>query len=194
MPSARLTRSMNTFAAIMVTASPPPELDGSTLPLKTNITNYKSPREDYSEEKNRGDIEPMSEKDVPVSALSALLDFYSDRATAFASLFVASIFGLVTLSAIIQNYIDGNFYWYIISLFPFIGFAVSGYFTWYRFCFWADMAHKMEYYGIRLPFKSKLKKIFCDRKVEGKWIQDNLYKTIHEEGEKQKSKPVKLHV
>jgi len=40
--------------------------------------------------------------DDKVTGRSALLDFYGDRATSFASLFVASIFGLVATSAVIQ--------------------------------------------------------------------------------------------
>ena len=67
--------------------------------------------------------------ETPVDVLSALLDFYADRASSFASLFVASIFGLVTLSAIIQNYAKGNFWWYMIGGIPYILFVVSGYFT-----------------------------------------------------------------
>lgn len=37
------------------------------------------------------------------AALSALLDFYSDRATAHASLFVACVFGLFTILAILEK-------------------------------------------------------------------------------------------
>ena len=107
--------------------------------------------------------EKMGSEDS-VTVLSALLDFYADRAAAFASLFVASIFGLVTLSALIQNYSGNNFLWYIIAGVPYIAFVLSGYFTWMRFRYWADLAHNLEFYGLSEPYKSELKKIDCVHK------------------------------
>ena len=39
-----------------------------------------------------------------ISRVAALLDFFSDRATAHASLFVASIFGILTMLSLVQNF------------------------------------------------------------------------------------------
>jgi hypothetical protein len=67
------------------------------------------------------------------SRVAALLDFYSDRATAHASLFVASIFGLVTVLAIVQAFILVNppiERWIVwASEYLFFIFTYVGYFT-----------------------------------------------------------------
>jgi len=93
-----------------------------------------------------------------IGATSALLDFYSDRATSFASLMVASVFGIVTLAAIIQV-IDNNPIIKGISLFPYIAFSYAGYYTWGRFLSWATRADKIERHCVRLPSKSYLEKV-----------------------------------
>ncbi|HLE75770.1 MAG TPA: hypothetical protein VI864_06985 [Candidatus Bathyarchaeia archaeon] len=131
------------------------------------------------------------EAEIPGDVLSALLDFYSDRASGFASLFVASIFGLVTLSAIIQNYAGGNFWWYIIGGFPYIFFVVSGYFTWIRFSYWATMADNIEGDGLFTPYKSQIEKIKSCFKKKGKDQETNLYDYLRNEGEKQNKHPIK---
>lgn len=78
-----------------------------------------------------------------LTARSALLDFYSDRAVAFASFFLASIFGLVTVLAIVQG-IEDSVFLISISLFLFWAFAYAGYYTFQRFRFYADIASKLQ--------------------------------------------------
>lgn len=97
-------------------------------------------------------------KSEEIGILSGLLDFYSDRATSFASLFVASIFGIVTLAAIIENF--GQNYWqYSLSLIPYIGFLVAGYFTWSRFEHYAGIASTIESVCLRLYNHFTLEKL-----------------------------------
>lgn len=107
------------------------------------------------------DTKQLPEADVPVEVLSALLDFYADRASGFASLFVASIFGLVTLSAIIQNYSGNILYWYVVAGVPYFAFVLSGYYIWDRFRYYAGIAHNIEQYGLRNRYRSEIEKITC---------------------------------
>jgi len=81
------------------------------------------------------------------SRVSALLDFYSDRAVAHASFFVASIFGLVTLLTVIQQ-LDIYLKWFSVPLFwwsipIFFVFSYTGYYTLIRFNFYASIAGEL---------------------------------------------------
>lgn len=82
-----------------------------------------------------------------ISRVAALLDFYSDRATAHASLFVASIFGLVTVLAIIQAFILSNnqFDRWIIwgSEFLFFIFTYVGHYTLNQFSYYANISQRL---------------------------------------------------
>lgn len=75
-----------------------------------------------------------------IARLAPLLDFYSDRATAHASLFVASIFGILTMLAIVQG-LNGFVVWP--SIFVYFALTYAGYFTLVRFNFYAGIAHKL---------------------------------------------------
>lgn len=77
-----------------------------------------------------------------LTARSALLDFYSDRAVAFASFFLASIFGLVSTLAIFQG-IEGSVFLVLGSLILYWTFAYAGYFTFRRFSFYAGIADRL---------------------------------------------------
>jgi hypothetical protein len=79
--------------------------------------------------------------------VSSLLDFYNNRATSFANLFVASIFGIVTLSAIVVSVIDGNFGRAIFSMLPFWFFVIAGAYTYYRYSFYAGIAEEIKGQG-----------------------------------------------
>jgi hypothetical protein len=86
-----------------------------------------------------------------LTARSAILDFYSDRATSFASFFVASIFGLVTMLTIVQGINQGGAYgnpsYYgfliVISIVVYIVFAYAGRYIFKRFAHYADIADKL---------------------------------------------------
>ena len=98
----------------------------------------------------------MSEKEADetvnvLTARSAILDFYSDRATSFASFFVASIFGLVTMLAIVQ-WIDRGLAYNIpgyyglligISIVIYVLFAKAGHYVFTRFVHYANIADKL---------------------------------------------------
>ena len=77
------------------------------------------------------DSDSFSKCDLGV--LSSILDFYNSRSTSFASLFVASIFAIVTLSAIITTSIK-NGYQAAISAFPYFIFVVAGAYTSRKIC------------------------------------------------------------
>jgi hypothetical protein len=94
-------------------------------------------------------------RDDPLSAtrISALLDFYSDRAVAHASFFVASIFGLVTLLSIVQQ-LNMHLTWFSIPLSwystpLFFAFSYVGYYTLGRFRFFADISDKLSEHGLK---------------------------------------------
>lgn len=82
---------------------------------------------------------------------SALLDFYSDRAVAHASFLLASIFGLVTLLAIVQQMISQTLinpsrtlsFLIYFSLVPFGALGYLGYHTLRRFGAYAAAAHEL---------------------------------------------------
>lgn len=81
-----------------------------------------------------------------LTAQAALLDFYSDRAVAHASFLVASIFGLVTLLAIVQQMVNQTqiqIDLICFSLMPFYAFSYVGFWTLQRFGKYAAVADKM---------------------------------------------------
>jgi hypothetical protein len=88
-----------------------------------------------------------------IAARAALLDFYGDQATSFASQFVASIFGLVTISAVIltmsqslSQSISQNTNWLVIILFLilslplYLAFSYIAQYTYGRFTNYASLA------------------------------------------------------
>lgn len=90
--------------------------------------------------------------------VGALLDFNNSRATSFASLFVASIFGIITLASITRT-LGGDLWLYFFSLFPYFAFIIAAAYTLKRFFFYADIAEKLQYNGLQLPNKFKLEKL-----------------------------------
>ena len=82
-----------------------------------------------------------------LTARSALLDFFSDRAGSFASFFVASIFGLATLLTIVQGIKRNNPLEYgaliVVSFVVYVAFASAGYHTFKRFVHYADIADRL---------------------------------------------------
>ena len=86
-----------------------------------------------------------------LTARSAILDFYSDRATSFASFFVASMFGLVTMLAIVQwidrgvAYDIPGYYGLLISISIgiYVLFAKAGHYVFSRFVHYANIADKL---------------------------------------------------
>jgi len=121
-------------------------------------------------ENGRGEniIRDIRDDTLSATRISALLDFYSDRAVAHASFFVASIFGLVTLLSIIQQ-LNMHLTWFSIPLawcsIPlFFAFSYVGYYTLGRFTFYADISDKLGEHGLKsvetlkgVPCKSKNK-------------------------------------
>ncbi len=120
----------------------------------------------------------LSDKDDmsnTLTARSALLDFYGDRAVSFASLFVASIFGLVTVLAIAQaiNYLSPigwlrPVFLFIFSIFPYGVFAFVGYYNFKRFKFYADIAEKIGTESVWVH--AKFDKVPYERMIKGKTI------------------------
>jgi hypothetical protein len=140
-----------------------------------------------------------TEKDQS-SIIGDLLGHYSSRAVAHASFFIASIFGIVTLSATIQQLNEGA-YWFpyilILSMFLFFPFSYMGYFTMARFGYYADLAEKLATWGLhqnnimeRIPyppqskrslgdyFKSQTKRqeqyLFFRKRLVGQWSKEVL--------------------
>lgn len=95
-----------------------------------------------------------------ISRAGALLDFFSDRAVAHASFLVASVFGLLTMSTIIQEL---GILWVWASVFLFFAFSYIGYFTLVRFGCFADISEKLAS-GRGLNMKSTLQRVEIEHK------------------------------
>lgn len=81
-----------------------------------------------------------------LTSKGALLDFYSDRAVAHASFFVASIFGMLSISSIIQR-LHETLWWFSTGLF-FI-FSYMGYHSLSKFSYFADISEKLSTHGLK---------------------------------------------
>ena len=87
-----------------------------------------------------------------LAAITGMLDFYSDRAVGHISTLLVSIFGLVTLLAIVQGMVSQTLknssptltILTCVSLFPFVAFAYLGYHAFRMFGDCAVIAHKLE--------------------------------------------------
>lgn len=105
----------------------------------------------------KGEESSVEEKDkTQLSTVAALLDMYGDRAVSFASLFVASIFGLVTLCAITQALgsellKDPGLLWRLagISFALYVSVVLVSYHLWSKYCDYADLAEKLSISAIR---------------------------------------------
>ena len=89
---------------------------------------------------------------------SALLDYYSDRAVAHASFFIASIFGILTFSAIVASYTDSSTLPTLINSNPlllvvgtilFLAFAYMGYNSLITFNHYASLSNDIAAYPIK---------------------------------------------
>lgn len=77
--------------------------------------------------------------------LSALLDFYNTRTTSFANLLVASIFGIATISAIIQtDTIQLNSLLTYVSMVPFLTICLAIGYTLNSYSYYADIAERIK--------------------------------------------------
>jgi hypothetical protein len=90
---------------------------------------------------------PIRESDA--AEVGALVDFYSDRAVAHASFFIASIFGILTFLALVSNLEKINGFYYFVSILLFAGFSYMGYFTLVRFGYYASLSDYLTQYSLR---------------------------------------------
>lgn len=115
----------------------------------------------------------MTLKEDKYSALSAHLDYYSDRATAHASIFIAFVFGLFAVLGIAQN--ASNVERWLLLILSWVVWT-SGLYCLLNFGFYAFLASRTRY-AIRgdlvLPFKE-----FKDKTVKDLSIID-IDNTIH---------------
>jgi hypothetical protein len=90
------------------------------------------------------------DSDKAVAEVAALVDFYSDRAVAHASFFVASIFGTLTFLALVTTLQKPvNEFYYLVSILLFLGFAYMGYFTLVRFGYYASISDYLTWRGLQ---------------------------------------------
>ena len=115
------------------------------------------------------DVDPGTSNKI--SARSALLDYYSDRAVSFSGFFLASIFGLLTMMALVQgiecNDVTIQSVFLILSVFPVFTFAYMGWYVMKRFSYYVEIANKIEIgdmtkEGNGLRFSAALDEIKCD--------------------------------
>jgi hypothetical protein len=123
-----------------------------------------------------------------IAARASLLDFYGDRATSFVSLFLASIFGLVTVSAITQAMlfsmvgqetiipqlvyfrISLNAVFIILSAVLFIVFVVVALYTYNRYVLYADLSEnlthfEMSVYADLVTLPARIGKEGCNEEI-----------------------------
>jgi hypothetical protein len=101
-----------------------------------------------------------SQTNDSLSRISALIDFYSDRAVAHASFLIASIFGLVSFLSL-ETTPDWA------SIFFFLGFSYVGYFTLIRFGYYADISQKLT----ELFLKDLWNKKITDQDTLGEYLR-----------------------
>jgi len=119
----------------------------------------------------------LSEKSGEVDARAALLDFYSSRAVAHASYFIASIFGIVTLLALSQNIgrvpFQNNILWdwlaVAIWFIVYAIFAYMGYYTLGQFSKYAAYADTLRASSLALDAHLEDIKISLDESGKTLW-------------------------
>lgn len=121
--------------------------------------------------------------------VSGLLDYYNSRSTSFASLAVASVFGLVTLASIIQNTFDRTLVLssdiapLVISFIVFLGFASACLYTIQTYFHYAVISDKIKRHALERPYISELTKIrWKDYDRDNKFNETNLFETIADLG------------
>jgi len=128
-----------------------------------------------------------------MAARAALLDLYGDRATSFVSLFLASIFGLVTISAIVQTMLfsmveqvssqtwylqlSPNFFFIAVSMILFVVFVVVALYTYNRYTFYSDLSDKLT----RSEMRSQAELDSLSVSLAKKDCDEKLLKSIAEE-------------
>jgi len=106
--------------------------------------------------------DPLEPDPNEIDKKLGLLDFYSSRAVAHVSFFIASIFGLIAFSSITNDAFRISKLFYIPAFLLFFGLAYSGYYALVRFGFYANIAEKIAKDGLKQD--KVMKKIF----IEGK--------------------------
>jgi hypothetical protein len=91
----------------------------------------------------------LQEDDQILDKKLGLLDFYSSRAVAHASFFIASIFGLIAFSTITSDALKINGLFYIPAFLLFFGLAYFGYYALMRFGFYANIAELIARDGLQ---------------------------------------------
>jgi hypothetical protein len=113
------------------------------------------------------DSEYFTNEHVNIDVLAGLLDYYNSRATSFANLLIAVIFGTVTLAAIIQSIAKGfeaSSYDQIPLIaigFVYFLFVGAGYYTFKTYAFYAGKADKLKTLGLEEPYVEELSKLPC---------------------------------
>ncbi len=120
------------------------------------------------------------ENDTPnVNELLGLLDFYSSRAVAHASFFIASIFGLVAFSSMTSTAFSISLKFYFPAFLLFFGLAYLGYHALTRFRFYAAIAQHITYFGLKND--DVLKSIITSRTDKAKNLLDDFSKGSNEQ-------------
>lgn len=117
--------------------------------------------------------------------LSGLLDYYNSRAASFASLFVASVFGIITLSAIIQvafsKFVYSSFIDIIqvaISIILYLSISTGAYYTLKCYSYYTSLADTVKNAGLQSPNFYVLNKIMTPSTENGKTTSVGLIQTI----------------
>ena len=104
-----------------------------------------------------------------IAARCALLDFWGDNAVSFASQFVASIFGLITMSALIHSvliYLEDNnlpdyalIAFFIFSFLLYLGLSYVARYTYIRFTNYSSLASNLAFFSKGLYETAKLQEL-----------------------------------
>jgi hypothetical protein len=139
-----------------------------------------------------------------LAARSALLDFYSDKAAAFAGFFIASIFGLLTMLALVQGIKSLNLstvpilfglsidqILVILSFFPVLVFAYMGNYVIRRFNHYSVIADMIEMgdgtkKGNGLRYSAALEEVYYNVHEKGKDERKKVSEVMGNRSEKQR--------
>lgn len=123
-----------------------------------------------------------------IDVLVGLLEYNNSRATSFANLLIALIFGTVTLAAIIQSIAKGftassyDQIPLIATGFVYFLFVMAGYYAFKRYSSYAGIADTIKTFGLQNSYTQELRRLPCNVQKRESNLFDFFTKTDAEQG------------
>ncbi len=116
---------------------------------------------------------------------NGILSYYNGRATSFSSLFLASIFGLLTLAAILQSVFSqpnftlmNNWVVLLLSSFLYFFFIIVGYYTLNTYFHYTGIADRIKNFALDIPYLKELEKVWAVGEKDNRYYETNLSQVI----------------